>query len=153
MAVLVARKRAPAKKATKKEARQEKAKKKAKRQLVPRTRASNTLTESQFWGFIRSALRDKFSRWKPKYDCLNDARRPFRGENKRNQKWEYLCALTGKWLPQKDVEVDHIIPCGSLKCYDDLPGFVRRLFVEKEGLQVVCKVAHKAKTQAERKAK
>lgn len=111
------------------------------------------MTESQFFGFIRSALRNKFGRWKPKYDALNAARRPFRGENRRNQKWEYLCALTGKWFPLKEVEVDHIIPCGSLRCFADLPGFVQRMFVEKDGLQVVSKVAHKIKTKSERATK
>jgi hypothetical protein len=130
-----------------------KAVKKAKRQLVPRTRASETMTESQFFGFIRSALRDKFQRWKPKYDCLAAAKRPFRGENRRNQRWEYLCALTGKWFPLKEVEIDHIVPCGSLRTFADLPGFVERLFCEKEGLQVVSKAAHKLKTQAERTKK
>lgn len=51
------------------------------------------------------------------------------------------------------MEVDHIIPAGSLKSYEDLPGFVERMFVGEDKLQVVCKSCHKAKTNDERESK
>lgn len=40
---------------------------------------------------------------------------------------------------RKEVQIDHIEPAGSLKGFDDLPGFVERLFCEVDGLQVLCK--------------
>lgn len=51
---------------------------------------------------------------------------------------------------QKDVQVDHIIPAGSLQSTDDLKGFVERLFCSIDGLQVLCKPCHDDKTQKEK---
>jgi len=48
----------------------------------------------------------------------------------------------------KEIQVDHVEPCGSLKTFEDLPGFVRRLFCEADGLQVLCKAnCHRRKTK------
>ena len=63
---------------------------------VELTRASNTMTEAQFWAFILSALRKATKFWKPKMDCLNDGRRKYEGDNKR-LKWEYLCDSCSKY--------------------------------------------------------
>lgn len=51
----------------------------------------------------------------------------------------YRCAKCGGDFPRKEVEIDHIVECGSLRSFDDLPGFVQRLFVEKEGFAILCK--------------
>lgn len=61
-------------------------------------------------------------------------------------RWEIQCAHCGEWFPQSHVQVDHIVPCGSLKCAEDLPGFVERLFCEEEGFQALCKPCHNKKT-------
>lgn len=117
------------------------AKAKPKREKVPRARASGTMTESAFWSWIRSALRQKSRWWKPISDVKKAARKAYEGKNKR-QKYEYQCAKCKEWFPDKQVEVDHIVPAGSLKSSDDLKGFVERLFCEAEGLQVLCKDCH-----------
>ena len=114
--------------------------------------AGGRYTESQFWGFIRSALRQKSRRWPPIYEVLAKAKRPSKSTNKR-LKWEYLCAKCKKWYPQKEVSVDHIIPAGSLRTQEDLAGFVERLFCEADGLQVLCDKCHMAKSTEERKAR
>ena len=57
---------------------------------VPKTRNAGTMTESAFWSFIRSALRQKSRWWKPITECKMKARRPYKGPNKR-QKFEYQC--------------------------------------------------------------
>jgi 5-methylcytosine-specific restriction endonuclease McrA len=123
--------------------------KKEKKQLVPRTHNAGTMTESAFWSFIRSALRQKSRWWKPISIAKQKAKRAYKGKNKR-QKFEYKCANCGNYFPDKEVNVDHIIPAGKLNCYEDLPGFVRRLFVEEEGLQVLCFKCHNDKTKLER---
>ena len=114
---------------------------KPKRQLVPRTRGGGRYTDASFWAFIRSGLRAKHSRWAPRYAVLASAKRPYKGKNAR-QKFEYKCAVCKKYFLQREVEVDHLIPCGSLRSYEDLPGFVERMFVEEEGYRVVCKPCH-----------
>jgi len=117
---------------------------------VPKTRNSGTMTESAFWSFIRSALRQKSRWWKPITECKMKARRPYKGPNKR-QKFEYLCNSCKTWFPDKQINVDHIVGAGSLNCGQDLPGFVDRLFCEQDNLQVLCTTCHDHKTKLEKK--
>lgn len=112
-------------------------------------RNAGSMTESAFWGFIRSALRQKSRWWKPISLCKQKARRNYKGPNKR-QKYEYQCNYCKKWFADKNINVDHIIPAGTLTCANDLPGFVERLFVEVDGLQVLCSGCHNIKTQKEK---
>lgn len=116
---------------------------------VAKTRNAGTMTESAFWSFIRSALRQKSRWWKPITQCKLQAKRPYKGPNKR-QKFEYQCAICQKWYADKVINVDHIIPAGSLNCANDLPGFIERLFCEIDNLQVLCKTCHDKKTKTEK---
>lgn len=100
-------------------------------------------TTSRFWSFVRSALRRSWSRWPPKYQVLNKAKRTVEGQR---HKYEYKCSECEQWFKAKEVEVDHIVPVGSLKDYPDLPAFVERLFVNEEGLRCICKPCHRKKT-------
>lgn len=118
------------------------------KQRVARTRNNGRWTEARYWSFIRSALRAAFQKWGPRHTAKNLASRTVEGERWR---FEYLCAECDEWFQAKEVEVDHIVPCGPLKAYDDLPGFVERMFCEADGFQVLCKSCHQEKTNAERK--
>lgn len=123
-----------------------------KRIAAARTRNAGTFTESMFWSMIRSALRQKSRWWKPITICKLKSRRPYKGINKR-QKFEYQCNICKNWFPEKKINVDHIVPAGALNCATDLPGFVERLFVEVEGLQVLCSNCHDIKTKQEKNGK
>lgn len=112
-------------------------------------RNHHTMTESAFWSFIRSALRQKSRWWKPISIAKLRARRPYKGINKR-QKFEYQCTKCKQWFAEKNISIDHIVPVGSLNCADDLPGFVERLFCEVEGLQCLCNSCHDEKTKNEK---
>ena len=124
--------------------------KKPRKGAAPKTRNSGTMTESAFWSFIRSALRQKSRWWKPVSECKQKSKRPYKGPNKR-QKFEYQCNHCKKWYAEKNINIDHIIPAGTLTCANDLPGFVERLFVEVDNLQCLCTECHNIKTQNERK--
>lgn len=104
-------------------------------------------TVAKFWAFIRSGLRAKWQRWPPKFKALQSARRTVEGQR---HKYEFKCAQCTQWFKQKEVEVDHIEPVGSLKDYPDLEGFVRRLFVDDSKLRVVCKPCHKQITYGDK---
>lgn len=117
-----------------------------------KTRGNKNYTESAFWSMIRSGLRQKSRWWPPISLAKQNARRPYKGMNKR-QKYEYKCNICNNWFPDKEVEVDHIIEAGSLQSGKDLEQFVERLFCEVEGLQVVCKSCHQNKTNKARKSK
>ena len=115
---------------------------------VPKTRNANTMTESAYWSMVRSGLRKTFRYWKPLMITKNNARRKYTGGNKR-QKWEYQCKKCKTWHIGKETQVDHIIPVGSLKCSDDIKGFIERLTPET-GYQVLCSECHLIKTNKER---
>lgn len=115
----------------------------------PKTRAGGTWTEARFWGFLRSTLRRSFTRWPANYQARNAARKPYCGPSKL-QKWEYKCAMCNGWFPMKATQLDHINPCGRLASFNDLPGFVERLFCEADKLRVLCKPCHKEVTYAAR---
>jgi hypothetical protein len=124
----------------------------AKKPKTEKTRNAGTMTESAFWSFIRSGLRQKSRWWKPITQCKLNAKRPYKGPLKR-QKFEYQCNSCKKWFAEKNINVDHIEPAGSLNCADDLAGFVERLFCEVDNLQVLCSGCHNIKTQKERNEK
>lgn len=115
---------------------------------VPRTRAGNTWTEAQFWGFIRGALRNGARRYPVKYQVKQAGRRTVTG---KRHKYEYQCAECTKWFKDKEVQMDHIVPAGTLRSFEDLPGFAERLFCEADGLQILCRPCHQVKTNQERK--
>lgn len=118
-------------------------------------------TTSRFWSFIRGALRAKFRSWPEKYVCKAGAAtsvsvgvyRTGRHAGQAKHQTRYKCAVCHEQFMDKDIEVDHIIPAGSLKCKEDLPDFVDRMFCSAEHLRVVCKPCHKEITAAERAKK
>lgn len=122
----------------------------AKKVIIKKLKPRNagTLTESAFWSFIRSALRQKSRWWKPIALAKQRAKRSYKGPNKR-QKFEYQCNICKEHFPEKDTNVDHVVPVGSLNCAEDLPGFVERLFCEVDRLQVLCSKCHDLKTKNE----
>jgi len=104
---------------------------------------------ARFFGFLRSALRKAYSRWPVKYQVMHEARR--KCEGKGRQKFEYQCAICEEWFPQKSIQIDHIVECGSLRCWEDLTPFTQRPFCGKEGLRVLCKPCHNKVTAEQRK--
>lgn len=123
----------------------------AKRKLLERPYGSGTLTESGFFGLIRSALRRLSIRWKPRNEYLISVRRPKVGGGR--SKYEYPCEVCEKWFIKAHIEVDHITPCGSLRSFDDIGPFVKRLLCEANGFRVLCKSCHLAITNKERLCK
>ena len=114
---------------------------------VIRTRNAGSLTESEYFGKIRSALRKAFQYWKPAMIALEQASRKSESENKRLKK-EYHCAKCKKWFKRTDVQIDHIEECGTLKSYSDIALFLTKLTIEDpNGFQILCKPCHLKKTK------
>lgn len=118
-----------------------KKKKKVVNPRVIREYCGGTMTKSAFFGAIRAFLRQ---RWL--YSC------PFRKEilkmaySSLLKKWQ--CNHCKKMFLKKDVEVNHIEPCGSLKDYHEIKTFHDRLFVDDiSKLEVLCKDCHKIFTE------
>jgi len=118
---------------------------------VKKTRNDNQWTEARYWQQVRSFLRRAFRYWKPMQKAKLSARRIYKGKNKR-QKWEFQCNHCKNWFKSTEVQVDHIIPVGSLKCEEDLVDWLKRLTPEDPtSYQVLCIDCHKIKSQNERK--
>jgi len=118
---------------------------------VKKTRNAGTQTEAAFFSGLRSCLRRHFRFWKPIHQARLKARRKYKGENKR-RKWVYICNHCGGEFMGNQVQVDHIIPAGSLRCLEDLAGFVERLAAEDvNSYQILCKPCHTIKTKEERR--
>ena len=125
-----------------------------RKQKAPKTRNDGTLTEAEFFQQIRHGLRKQFRWWKPMLNALNKARR--NSQNKKNPrlKYEYQCAICKKWFPRTGVQIDHKIPCGELRSYDDIVPFIKNLTREgTNSYQVLCKKDHLVKTKEEKKAR
>lgn len=121
-----------------------------KRGKSPKTRNAGTMTEAAFFSWLRSGLRRHFRYWKPIQQARIAARRKYEGENKR-RKWIYICNHCNREFMGSEVQVDHIIPAGSLRSLDDIKGFVERLASEDpNNYQVLCKECHKKKTKKDR---
>lgn len=115
--------------------------KRKKRQKVAKTMNSGTMTPAQFWQMIRHVLRKRTMFWLPIIQRKNDARVPYKGPNKK-RKYSYICEGCGKEFSAKQVNVHHTIPAGELNKPEDLPGFVTRLFCEKDKLKLLCEKCH-----------
>lgn len=112
------------------------------------TRCSSTMTESGFLSWIRSALRSKSLRWKPRNDCIQQARRPYKGANKL-QKWEVACAICNNWYKLKEIHVDHYPKeAGSILSVADIGEFCNNLFCEVDNLRCLCEGCHSIHTLA-----
>jgi hypothetical protein len=118
---------------------------------VQRTRNAGTMTEAGYWGKVRSALRKTFAYWKPAQSAAKAAECGTRINPKTGrQKKVYRCAICGESDFRESMQLDHIEPCGSLRCGDDLVLFLGRLTCEDSSLfQLVHKECHQAKTKSE----
>jgi len=113
------------------------------------TRAGGTMTEAQYLGWIRSALRAKSLKWPPRNEAIQRARRAYQGENKL-QKWECQCAICKNWFKLKEIAVDHHpVAAGSIRSVADISQFVENLYCEVENLRVLCHPCHDIHTYAE----
>ena len=104
-------------------------------------------------GWLRSHLRRMSQRWKPIYGKLNEGKRPVTAEDKAKYgnriRYVYDCEVCHNWFPKREIEIDHIIPCGSIKDIStDVGPFVERLLCERDGLRRVCHECHHIITQS-----
>ena len=115
-------------------------------------------TKARFFSFIRSALRRASGKYPNKFEALKLAKRNKPKGVEGRHRFEYLCAECGEYFQQKEVSVDHIIPCGTLQSFEDISPFCERLFCSVEGFQILCgdksvkgkQSCHSIKTRGER---
>lgn len=111
------------------------------KKIIQKPFADGTMTNSAFFSMLRSALRNK-SRW---FLSVNKARErvkvPYIGSNKK-KKWVYKCEGCFKLFDAKSINVHHLQECGTLKSFEDLPEFTKRLFCNSDELICLCENCH-----------
>jgi len=117
--------------------------------MKEKTRNGKRWTEARYRSFITSALRGAFRRWAVKFDVLKASFTSVKTNRQTGRKAQhYRCSKCAKDFPQKQVQVDHIVPIGRDLSWDE---FIEKLFCERDNLQVLCKTCHKEKTKSENK--
>lgn len=112
-------------------------------------------TPARLNSFIKSALRAASNRWPPKFECKKAA---------RLERGIYLCAgykkkahsvpatlppIPGNKRRIDNAVIDHKVPIGGPD-QGGWDGVIKRMFVEVEGLQLLCHDCHRRKTAEER---
>jgi hypothetical protein len=115
---------------------------------------NGTWTVARFNSFIKSALRQASNRWGPKASIKKKARVErgmYRCEGYKRSPHVVPVSLGSGAGRKNNVYVDHIRPIIDpelgFMSWDDV---INRMFCEEEGLQVLCKACHDAKTADER---
>lgn len=103
---------------------------------------------------LRSFLRRCWIKWPERLAAMREHRRAYIGTDKRI-KWEHQCQVCYNWFVwrKKEMQIDHIVPCGTFLCDDDYKTFIPALFCDRKNLQKICKICHDKKTAEERKGK
>lgn len=112
-------------------------------------------TKAKWFSYLRGCLRKAWNTNPIKITVTNERRKQIPNPNPKGKKptvWGATCECCGNDFVMKDIQVDHMIPAGSLKETSDIQGFVERLlYVKKEDIRLVCKGCHNIITDAERK--
>ena len=111
-------------------------------------------TAARYSAFIKGGLRQISHRWPPKHAVKKEAWRErgiylCAGYKKRAHKVPLSIKVDGK--NKNNVFVDHISPVvDTKKGFVSWDEYIKRMFSEAKGLQVLCTECHKRKTADER---
>lgn len=121
---------------------------------MPRVRKGTLEEQAQRDKFnkLRSFLRRCWLRWPERIAAMAVGKRPYKGKDKRI-KWEHQCAICKKWWvwSSKQMQIDHIVPCGTFLCDDDYKTFLPNLLCDRSNLQKLCKACHDIKSAEEKR--
>lgn len=112
-----------------------------KKEKVPKPFADGKLSSAAFFGMLRSCLRRKSMYWFSIQVVRKAAQIPYVGESKR-MKYLYVCGDCKTAVPSTGGAVHHLVECGSLNSFEDLPEFTRKLFCNSDGLIFLCNFCH-----------
>lgn len=104
-------------------------------------------SKSKWFSYLRGCLRKAWTTHPVKLNVLKEFRKQIPNPNPKGKAmvWGGDCSMCGKTAVMKEMQVDHIIPAGSLAETGDIQGFVERLlYVSKDDLRLVCKECNSA---------
>lgn len=99
-------------------------------------------TESSYYSWMRGGLRRVWNKMPTKLNLIKKHRKQIVNPNPKGKKptvWGGDCAMCGGEFVEKLLQVDHIVPAGSLRTHKDIQGFIERLLiVTEDDLRLVC---------------
>ena len=111
-------------------------------------------TKSSYFSWLRGVLRAGWSKSPIKLDFIKSKRIKINNPNPRGRVktvWGGKCSQCKQDFILKDLQVDHMKPCGSLIKEEDIQCFVERLLLcTGDDLQFTCKPCHGIITYAEK---
>lgn len=111
-------------------------------------------TESAFYGWIRGILRKGWSRHPVKLEYIKQNRKRIPNPNvngRVSEVWGMTCGQCGNDFVQSLIEIDHLNPASSLRCKEDIQGFVERLlFITFDDIEAVCMDCHAIRTLSQK---
>lgn len=126
---------------------------------APKSQTVNNLTliPSDYQPVVISSLKRSFSRGPVVREFLRKNRREEDwvkkdGSKAKNKHVFYKCAQCHKEFNSTHIQVDHIepvVPVNIPAKHMSIDTFIKRLYVQEDKLQILCKVDHKAKSKLE----
>ena len=107
--------------------------------------ATEHLGSAQKVNFIRNGLRGLWQKWPPRYFVRHAAYVETKINDDTGRKAKhYKCAHCNLTFPQTKTSIDHIVPVGSLRDWNE---HIEKLFCPASNLQLLCNICHKIKTK------
>lgn len=110
-----------------------------------------------FFTYLRGCLRLAWKRHPTKLKVIKDKRKQIDNPNPKGNKptvFGFTCEICDLNYPIKEGQVDHKKPAGSLRCKEDIQGFVERLlWVTEEDLRLICKGCNATLALADKQGK
>ena len=104
-----------------------------------------------FKRYLRSGLRKMWLSHPARRQALKEARQLQYVINKGKHLYRTQCAVCEYWFKCTDIQVDHIVPAGSLTPTENLGEWVEKLLlITKDDLRCLCKDCHAVVSYAEK---
>lgn len=105
-------------------------------------------SKSAFFSYIRGQLRRAWTHYPIAKKFKDKACRP----NRRRGRAKFVgeCASCNATMAKSHLQIDHIIPAGSITSWETSGDFLRGLFTTSDNMRLLCKKCHNMVTQMER---
>lgn len=101
--------------------------------------------------WVKRALRRASLKWPPRNRALASSQVGRRKNRLTNRMaMHFRCAKCRKSFPKTAIQLDHVEPVEDInEGFTGFDNYIRRLFVDEKGFQVLCGNCHAKKTKAE----
>ena len=105
-------------------------------------------SQSAFFAFLRGQLRRSWTHYPISRKFKDGLCRTNR--NGGRAKFVGDCAICNATLAKSHLQIDHVIPAGSIVSWETAGQFLKGLFTTSDNMRLVCKPCHHTITQMER---